>query len=357
MNTKLTHYIQQVCCLSACVLVLVSLAVIQYGELFGHSLRGEDTTAPADTLRTLADGTIVVNTAPLANDILGYGGRVPLEITVKDSVITEIRPLGNAESTDFFAQAVNVLNAYKGKTVSQAAAMHVDAVSGATLSSTALIGNMSRGLQYLQQQPAAQPQPKPFPLKTAVGLVVVLMAAVLPLFVRNRTYLLIQQVLNIIVLGFWCGTALSYSSMTGYLAHGAAIAAFAIPAVMLITAFVYPLFGKKSYYCTFVCPFGALQQVAGRCVKYKLPLRPRTLHYLDIFRQVLWAALMLCIWSGVWSRWTDYEPFSAFIFRSASWVTIAIAATFIALSFVITRPYCRFVCPVGTLLKTSQTTK
>ncbi len=341
MNVKI-NYLQQVCRLSACVLVLVSLAVIQYGELFGHSLHGEDTTAPADTLRTLADGTIVVNTAPLAKDILGYGGKVPLEITVKDSVITDIRPLDNAESTDFFAQA---------------AAMHVDAVSGATLSSTALIGNMSRGLQYLQQQPAVQPQAKPFPLKTAAGLVVVLMAAILPLFVRNRTYLLIQQLLNIIVLGFWCGTALSYSSMTGYLAHGAAIAAFAIPAVMLIIAFVYPLFGKKSYYCTFVCPFGALQQVAGRCVKYKLPLRPRTLHYLDIFRQVLWAALMLCIWSGVWSRWTDYEPFSAFIFRSASWVTIAIAATFIALSFVITRPYCRFVCPVGTMLKTSQTSK
>lgn len=202
-----------------------------------------------------------------------------------------------------------------------------------------------------------QPQAKPFPLKTTVGLVVVLMAAILPLFVKNRTYLLIQQVLNIIVLGFWCGTALSYSSITGYLAHGAAIAAFAIPAVMLITAFVYPLFGRKSYYCTFVCPFGALQQVAGRCVKYKLPLRPKTLHCLDIFRQVLWAALMCCIWSGVWSRWTDYEPFAAFIFRSASWVTIAIAAAFIALSFVITRPYCRFVCPVGTLLKTSQTSK
>lgn len=341
MNVKI-NYLQQVCRLSACVLVLVSLAVIQYGELFGHSLHGEDTTAPADTLRTLADGTIVVNTAPLVKDILGYGGKVPLEITVKDSVITDIRPLDNAESTDFFAQA---------------AAMHVDAVSGATLSSTALIGNMSRGLQYLQQQPAVQPQAKPFPLKTAAGLVVVLMAAILPLFVRNRTYLLIQQLLNIIVLGFWCGTALSYSSMTGYLAHGAAIAAFAIPAVMLITAFVYPLFGKKSYYCTFVCPFGALQQVAGRCVKYKLPLRPKTLHCLDIFRQVLWAALMCCIWSGVWSRWTDYEPFSAFIFRSASWVTIAIAAAFITLSFVITRPYCRFVCPVGTMLKTSQTSK
>lgn len=134
MNVKI-NYIQQVCRLSACVLVLVSLAVILYGELFGHSLHGEDTTAPADTLRTLVEGTIVVNTAPLANDILGYGGRVPLEITVTDSVITDIRPLDNAESTDFFAQA---------------AAMHVDAVSGATLSSTALIGNMSRGLQYLQ---------------------------------------------------------------------------------------------------------------------------------------------------------------------------------------------------------------
>lgn len=54
-------------------------------------------------------------------------------------------------------------------------------------------------------------------------------------------------------------------------------------------------------------------------------------------------------------EWTDFEPFSAFIFHSASWIVIVIALLFIAISFIITRPYCRFVCPMGTLLKFAQT--
>ncbi len=72
---------------------------------------------------------------------------------------------------------------------------------------------------------------------------------------------------------------------------------------------------------------------------------------LNLFRQILWAVLMLCIWSGVWADWTDYEPFAAFIFQSASWVVIVLAAVFVLLSLIVTRPYCRFVCPMGSLFK------
>ena len=73
-----------------------------------------------------------------------------------------------------------------------------------------------------------------------------------------------------------------------------------------------------------------------------------------MFRQLLWAVLMLCLWTGVWFNWIDYEPFSAFVFQSASWVVIVIAVVFVALSTVIARPYCRFVCPTGSLFKYSQ---
>lgn len=90
-------------------------------------------------------------------------------------------------------------------------------------------------------------------------------------------------------------------------------------------------------------------------MKRKIKMSPQTTKRLDKLRKLIWALLMICIWGGVWSEWTDYEPFSAFIFRSASWIVIATALLFIALSFVITRPYCRFVCPMGTLIKLSQT--
>ncbi len=374
---KITNKIQQVCSLFVCLLLLSSLAIVKQGEWMGHELKQKTEVAKSmdnDTLRTLADGSVVINTTSLGSDISGYAGKVPLEITLKDGNVVAVKALDNAETPDFFEMASDLLTLWNGKTIDEAEKMKVDAVSGATFSSKAIIGNMQRGLQYAKKQQSlmagedgdGSPQGKEIfsslksfdvSAKNIVGLIVVLMAAILPLFVKNRKYHLCQLVLNVVVLGFWCGAFLSYTSLIGYMAHGINIFAVIIPFIMLITAFIYPLFGKKTYYCTHVCPFGSLQQVAGKCVKYKVKMTPKTVKRLDLFRQVLWALLMLCIWGGVWSNWTDYEPFSAFIFQSASWVVIVLAAVFVLLSLIVTRPYCRFVCPMGTLFKLSQTGK
>ena len=371
--TNKTSKIQQLLSLLTCLLILASLAIVKHGKLMGHELAVSATsgtpTATAtesrdasDTLRTLADGSIVVNTTSLAADISGYAGRVPLEITVSDGIVTHIKALDNAESKPFFDKASALFARWTGKSVAEAADMKVDAVSGATFSSRAIIGNVQRGLQYVQRaehsaEAESDGMATDVSAKDILGLAVVLMAAIVPLFVKDRRYRMVQTVLNVIVMGFWCGAFLSYTSVLGFFANGWQGWAFAAAAVMFVTAFVYPLFGKPSYYCTNVCPFGGLQQLAGSACRFKLKLSQATVRSLDTVRQTLWALLMLFVWSGVWSSWMDYEPFTAFLFGSASWAAIAIAAAFIALSFVVTRPYCRFVCPMGTLFKYSQRTK
>ena len=354
--------IQQLISLVICLIFILAVSIRRDGKILGHDIEqisngNTDGNADGgDTLRILDDGTVVVNTTTLAKDITGYAGTVPLEIIVKDGIITEVKALENTETPEFFEEARVLLTSWNGKSIADAQALEVDAVSGATMSSNAIKGNMQRGLAY-----AAKNSVKPgiwqsldLSAKAVAGLCVALLAAIVPLFVKNRRYRLCQQLLNVGVLGFWCGTFLSYSALIGYMSNGMNIVALIVPAIMLITAFLYPLFGKKSYYCTHVCPFGSLQELAGKCVGYKLSMKPQTLKHLNIFRQVLWAVLMLCLWTGVWFDWIDYEPFSAFILQSASWVVIAIAVLFTVLSTVIMRPYCRFVCPTGTLLKYSQ---
>lgn len=356
---KLSDKLPSFLSLLTCLLMVLAVSIRRDGKILGHELTSTAAateTTSGDSLRALPDGTIIVNTSQLGKDIIGYSGTVPVEITLKDDRVVSVVALKNLETPAFFRDVEPLLQSWDGKTIEEARQLKVDVVSGATYSSQAVIGNVQRGLALAAQNNATRSLWNDLDLspKALAGLVVVLLAAIVPLFVKNKRYRLFQQIINVGVLGFWCGTFLNYTSMVGYLSNGMNVLALLVPVVMLITAFVYPLFGKKSHYCTHVCPFGSLQDLAGKCVKRKATLSSTTLKRLDAFRQILWAALMLCLWTGAWFEWIAYEPFSAFIVQSASWVVIVMAVAFVALSTIVTRPYCRFVCPTGTLFKLSQ---
>ena len=349
--------LQQLLSLLTCVLLVMAVSIRRDGKVVGRELKQQQAdSTKTETMVVLEDGSVRLNTTELGKDIIGYGGAVPLEITLENGKVKSVKALENSETPDFFKEASALLTKWNGRTVEEAQKLKVDAVSGATFSSKAIIGNVQRGLQYAAKNPVQDSiwAEMDFSSKAIAGLIVVLLAAIVPLFVKDRRYRISQQILNVIVLGFWCGSFLNFTSIVSYMSNGMNVLTLIVPIIMLITAFVYPLFGKKSYYCTHVCPFGSLQELAGKCVGYKIKMKPKTTKRLDMFRQLLWAVLMLCLWTGVWFDWIDYEPFSAFVFQSASWVVIVIAVVFVALSTVIVRPYCRFVCPTGSLFKYSQ---
>lgn len=75
--------LQQILLLIACLLVVAVAAVQRDGKLLGNSVFNNEkkvTKARVDTLRTLDDGTVVINTTYLAKDVKGFGGAVPLDI-------------------------------------------------------------------------------------------------------------------------------------------------------------------------------------------------------------------------------------------------------------------------------------
>lgn len=148
--------IKQIMSLVTCLMILLSVAVLRSNKIWGNQLGGEKTEV-ADSLSagpvvTNDDGSMVVNTASLGKDIQGFAGTVPLEITVRDGVVENVRALDNQETPSFFANAATLFDKWKGKTIGEALAMKVDAVSGATYSSHAIIANMQRGLQLVAKK-------------------------------------------------------------------------------------------------------------------------------------------------------------------------------------------------------------
>ena len=93
--------------------------------------------------------TLVVNTTELCKDVIGYDGPTPLKITIVKGVVTKVEALPNTETPRFFDHVLEsgLLKAVVGKKVSEAATMPLDAVSGATYSSEAVIENLRAGLK------------------------------------------------------------------------------------------------------------------------------------------------------------------------------------------------------------------
>ena len=360
------------------VLILAAAAILRDGRILGHDLREahEAKALKNDTLEVTPDGAFVVNTKPLAKDVQGYGGPVPLKIHIKDGRVAAVEAEPNAESPDFFNRAKELLNHWQNKSVDEALAEEVDAVSGATFSSRAIIANMQRGLAYAKQHGqwgedgsvgAADTSASHIvgsedgsvgALETSappiVALIVVLLGAVVPLFYNNRRLHLVQLAVNVVVLGLWTGTFVSYTLFLRVFSGGvsvSAIGALAAPLLMLIVALIYPLAGRSGHYCANICPFGSAQELAGKLSRRKLRITPRVLKLLSVLRNLLWGVLMALLLTGTCTAWIDYELFTAFLYSSASvWVTV-LAALFLVLSVWVPRPYCRFVCPTGALVK------
>lgn len=354
------------------MLVLSAAAILRDGRIFGHDLRQTHAAVASvaqgsDTLSVQPDGTFVVNTRVLAKDVQGYGGPVPLKIHIdKDGRLTAIEAEPNAESPSFFDRAKELFSRWQGKTVDEAMAEDVDAVSGATFSSKAIIRNVQRGLAYAkqhgladggkgaQEESAERTVATGWTLGSIVALIAVLLGAVVPLFTNNRRLHLVQLVVNVVVLGLWTGTFVSYTLFLRLFAGGvslSAIGTLAAPLLMLIVALLYPLAGKSGHYCAHVCPFGSAQELAGKLSRRKLRITPRVLRVLTALRNLLWGVLMALLLTGTCTAWIDYELFTAFIYSSASVWVIVLAMLFLVLSVWVPRPYCRFVCPTGALLK------
>lgn len=191
--------------------------------------------------------------------------------------------------------------------------------------------------------------------KSLCTLGVVAAGAIVPLLWHNRIYRTVQLVLNVVVTGLWSGVFLSYAFMLGLLANGIYLTMTLVQIVMLVAAFVYPLFGHRSHYCMWLCPLGSAQELMGRVNRrHKLHIPARVYPHLVRFRDLLWGVLMVLLWLGVATAWTDYELFTAFMVEVAPVGVIIAAAIVLVLSAFVPRPYCTFVCPTGTLFKMAQ---
>ena len=351
-NTRIRQWVSFI----VCVMIMLVYPIWKEHKIFGIDLPQEKEEETVETL-TQTDNGFIINTSVIGKDIIGYGGQTPVEITVENGKIKKITTLPNKETPEFYGAVRNsdILEKLDGKTLDDALNTPIDGVSGATYSSKAIIGNIKAGIAYALNENAVaigkEADSEKLPAKWYVTIGIILAGGIIPFFVKDKRYRNLQLILNVLLLGFWGGTFISYSLLTSYATNGITKVILIPTGLMIIAAFIYPFFGKKDYYCLWMCPYGSAQELLGKCLKFKIRMKTGLIKWLNYFRQALWFVLMWLLWTGLWFDWMGYEPFAAFFFTDASVVTLCIAGAFLILSLFIQRPYCRFVCPTGSLFK------
>ena len=119
---------------SCCSLMVVALTLMSW---------------KADDTMTKENGMTVINTTTLGKDVQGFLGATPLQIYIQKNKVVKIEAMKNQETPQYFLKVKkHLLDKWNGMKVKDAKNMKVDAVTGATYSSKAVIENVQLGLDY-----------------------------------------------------------------------------------------------------------------------------------------------------------------------------------------------------------------
>jgi electron transport complex protein RnfG len=103
-----------------------------------------------DVMKKEKDGTYVVNTTTLAQDVEGYNGPTPVELYIKKNTLIKVVMLKSQETPKYNAKVKKqMLPGYENcKMKKGTTTVEVDGVTGATFTSDAIKENVRRGLEY-----------------------------------------------------------------------------------------------------------------------------------------------------------------------------------------------------------------
>lgn len=244
---------------------------------------------------------------------------------------------------------------------SDARALQIEGVSGATMTSMAVADTIIAAAQVRQSdQDRSRTGRAPAPIfarfsgKQAATLGIIFGAFLLPRmkFFKRPGGRAIWHVIVVVGLGFYTGNLLSLALLMGWGAGGIAWKLAPGLALLLAATVFAALARKQPLYCAHLCPHGALQQQTRHWLpaRWQLRVPARYAHWL----QRLPAAALACAYVLTLIGWdvnlATWEAFDAYLLRLGAAASFVIAIATLLLSMWLPMGYCRFACPTGTVL-------
>lgn len=294
----------------------------------------------------------VLYARPDENSIGGFGGVLRVVVGIdKSGKIAGVELGENYESVGFIERVreAGFFEKWNGRSVADAAEAEVDTISGATMSTRAVKSMVALNLSKFSGSEFQANSTETEPLWLEIVVFLLLAYSLFAFFFPQKTsrFRIFHLAALAVVLGFIGGSALSFESFKNWITS---LEIALIPAVILASALLVPVFTGKNFYCSFVCPFGAVQELFGRIPLPKKNLPQKFMKGVSVFKAVLLIVVYILMIFKIVTDFTMFEPFSAFKFEAAAVPSLVIATLFLIVSLFISRPWCRFFCPTGTLI-------
>lgn len=294
----------------------------------------------------------VLYARPDATSVGGFGGDLRVVVGIdKSGKIAGVELGENYESYGFIERVreAGFFEKWNGRSVADAAEAEVDTVSGATMSTRAVKSMVALNLSKFSGSEFQANSTETEPLWLEIVVFLLLAYSLFAFFFPQKTsrFRIFHLAALAVVLGFIGGSALSFESFKNWITS---LEIALIPAVILASALLVPVFTGKNFYCSFVCPFGAVQELFGRIPLPKKNLPQKFMKGVSVFKAVLLIVVYILMIFKIVTDFTVFEPFSAFKFDAAAVPSLVIAALFLIVSLFISRPWCRLFCPTGTLI-------
>jgi hypothetical protein len=233
----------------------------------------------------------------------------------------------------------------------------IDTVSGATVTSRAILRDVREASTMAARTLFGLKVPPPVVhvksqwthWKTAVIALLLGISLMAGYAREGKLFRNVVMALNLVGIGFILNTPLTLSAWSRILTLN-------LPGpenTLLILIFLYILIStpfQGRTYCRFVCPFGALQQLADSLCPWQLTLPPGIVIHLPNIRRVILALLLFLAIGVGWEGFTEVEPFFSLFSLRLSSIMWMMVIFLLMVSMFVRRFWCNAVCPTGTLL-------
>jgi len=290
----------------------------------------------------------------------GWGG--PLETATvigKAGKIEDVLVLGHKETPTFYKSLVSqrFFKQFSEKTLSAPLRIgeDVDAVGGATVSSKAFAKAARQGAHWAGRHEYGlkiEERPEQWQIGAKEVVLLVLYAVVLLGAIKKFSGLRkIVLLFSLGFIGFYMNSPISVSNFAAILL-GYFPSVYEQPFWWLLvvgTLLLTVVYGRNLY-CSWICPFGALQELLTLMGGVRLRLSKKIIRAANSSVYFFfWLALMIAFLTSN-PALAAYEPFATLFGFKGSGVQWYLVSVAVIGSFLIPRFWCRFFCPAGAFL-------